>query len=190
MLQIILAIKNENERMLVEEIYETYEKHMYMIAFGILHNQQDAEDAVNNTVIKIIRYIDKFVDISCKETKRLIVIYTRSVAFNMYKLKKRKLNFSLPVSDDEDTDYEIRDEETSLEDIVINDETISIVRKSIEKLDVKYRDVIILKYYHHLKNAQIADILGISESAVNSRLTRARQLIKKGNEDILYARLN
>lgn len=190
MLQIILAIKDEDDRLLVEKVYETYEKHMYMIAFGILHNQQDAEDAVNNTVIKIIDYLDNFVDISCEETKRLIVIYTRSVSFNMYRSKQRQLNLFPLMSDDDNSENLFIDEETSLQDITINEETISIVRNAIEKHDLKYRDVIILKYYHNMKDAQIADILGISETAVSSRLTRARQLIKKESGDILYARLN
>jgi RNA polymerase sigma-70 factor (ECF subfamily) len=190
MLPIISAIKDDDDRLLVEKIYEAYEKHMYMIAFGILHNQQDAEDAVNNTIIKIIDYVDKFIDISCEETKRLIVIYSRSIALNMYKANQRRLNLSLALSEEDYGENEVLNENIDLQDIAINEETISMVRKSIEKLDVKYRDVIILKYYHNMKDAQIADILGISETAVSSRLTRARQLIKKESGDILYARFN
>jgi RNA polymerase sigma-70 factor (ECF subfamily) len=190
MLPIILAIKDDDDRLLVEKIYETYEKHMYMIAFGILHNQQDAEDAVNNAVIKIIDYLDNFIDISCEETKRLIVIYTRSVAFNMYRSKQRRLNLFPSMSDNESIENVFIDEGTSLQDMAINEETISIVRNAIEKLDVKYRDVVILKYYHNMGDTQIADIMGLSETAVSSRLTRARQLIKKESGDILYARLS
>lgn len=191
MLPIILAVKNEDNRLLVEMIYETYERHMYMIAYGILHNQEDAEDAVNNTVIKIINYLDNFVDIACEETKRLIVIYSRSVAFNMYRSKQKRLNLLTSISNDDDNSENVFiDEESSLQEMAINDETILIVRNAIEKLDVKYRDVIILKYFHNMKDAQIADIMGLSETTVSSRLTRARQLIKKESGDILYARLS
>ncbi|MEA4831242.1 ECF RNA polymerase sigma factor SigW [bioreactor metagenome] len=189
MIPIILAIKDERDRLLVENIYDTYEKKIYMIAYSILKNKQDAEDAVNNTIIKIIDYIDNFVDISCEETKRLIVIYSRSVALNMYNSKKIRSKMSLPICDDENNDHEINDIEENLQDIIINEETISIVRNAIEKLDVKYRDVIILKYYNNMKDAQIADILSISETAVSTRLTRAKNLLKKEGGYVLYARL-
>ena len=118
MLPIILAIKDENDRLLVERIYETYEKHMFMIALGILHNQQDAEDAVNNTVIKIIDYLEKFVDISCEETKRLIVIYTRSVAIDMYRSKQKKANV-FTIADDE-LEREFKSDEPEPDDVILS----------------------------------------------------------------------
>ena len=46
MLPIFLAIENDSERELAEQLFLTYKSKMYNIAYSILHNNEDAEDSV------------------------------------------------------------------------------------------------------------------------------------------------
>lgn len=67
------------------------------------------------------------------------------------------------------------DEEKEAEEAVFRDDTVIL---AIRQLKPKYREVVLLFYYQELKVKEIAGILGISESAVTVRLTRAREQLK------------
>ena len=60
MLSIYLSmVETDEERDLVTRIYTHFERMMYKIALGILKNPQDAEDAVSEAFIRIIKNLDK-----------------------------------------------------------------------------------------------------------------------------------
>jgi len=54
MFYLLLAALDEEERSLAERLYYEYRSRMFAIAYSILQNPHDAEDAVENTAIKII----------------------------------------------------------------------------------------------------------------------------------------
>ncbi len=58
-------------------------------------------------------------------------------------------------------------------------DTVSLVREVIAQLEPGLREVIYLKYYNRLGYAQIAQVLGVSEEAVNGRLRRARDKVRR-----------
>ena len=60
MLAIIMSIENSSDRAFVEDIYHLYSEKMYLIAYDILKNHHDAEDCVQETVVKIIDKIERF----------------------------------------------------------------------------------------------------------------------------------
>ena len=55
----LLADLSVEQKDLVLDIYEKYADFMYSEAYGILHNKHDAEDAVSDTMVKIIKYIER-----------------------------------------------------------------------------------------------------------------------------------
>lgn len=84
------GIEDADECELVQQLFFTYGRQVKALARSILHNEQDVEDAMHDTFLKIIRYRKKFTDADPTETKRLIVILTKSVCFNLYRRKKRE----------------------------------------------------------------------------------------------------
>ena len=58
----MLAALSEDDRDFVSVIFEEYGKQMYSIALDILKNEHDADDALQETMYKIIKYVDKFAD--------------------------------------------------------------------------------------------------------------------------------
>lgn len=60
MLAIIMAIEDENDRLFVETIFNKYAEKMYLVAVNIFHNHDDAEDCVQDTIVKIIDKLDRF----------------------------------------------------------------------------------------------------------------------------------
>lgn len=65
------------------------------------------------------------------------------------------------------------------DDVVRSAETIGAVRRALESLDADQRDVLLRRYFHNLPIRQIAQSLGETEKAIESRLHRAREALRE-----------
>ena len=145
---------------------------MYNIAYKILHNQTDAEDAVHNAFIHLINHLNKIKDVNENKTKSFIVIITRNAAIDIYRknMKRREEPYEeqdvMPLVDEMNPEY-----------IEISREAFQMRIKQIQSLDDKFADVVILKYVHELSNEQISEMLHISQDNVRLRLFRAKKMI-------------
>jgi len=90
---IILNTLNDFDRDIVERVYHNHKKQIIHIAKKFLKNNQDIEDALSDTMMKVIKHRKDFIGISENETKRLIIIYTRSTCIDML----RKKNGAIPL---------------------------------------------------------------------------------------------
>lgn len=98
---------------------------MYSIAYKILHNHNDTEDAIQDALIKIHLNIEKFYKLQTDELCLLIVIYTKNTAKDLYKRSSKRQTISLTYDEDgEERDFEILDESPDLDEIVINRERV------------------------------------------------------------------
>ncbi len=180
MLPIFMTIENADERFLAEQLYLTYKHRMYNLAFSILHNREDAEDTVMDTVYKIVKNIALFANADRNKTESLIVIMVRNTAINRYRYNKRHGY----VSADELGDIVPDDAPTAFE-LVIEEEAFNALVNKIHTLDPIYRDVLLLKYLYEYDNATVAAVTGVAEATVRVRLMRARamllKLLKGGN---------
>lgn len=71
------------EKSKFEQLYLEYRDLMFYVANGILHNQQDAEDVVHESFLKIIKIIGKIESPKSPKTKNLIVIVTERTAIDL-----------------------------------------------------------------------------------------------------------
>ncbi len=71
------------------------------------------------------------------------------------------------------------------EDLMISREECRIVREAVRKLPDKYRLPILLFYMEELSQAEIAALLNISESAVKTRVYRAKNILREKLEGLL-----
>ncbi len=76
-----------SERQKFREIYENYRRLMYQVAYEILKNHEDAEEALQEAFFRISKNISKISDTFCPQTKNYVVIICKKVALSM--LKKR-----------------------------------------------------------------------------------------------------
>ena len=58
----IEAIEDEQEREFIGELFDRYSKRVKALAWGILGNEEDAEDAMGTTFYKVIKYKNKFIN--------------------------------------------------------------------------------------------------------------------------------
>ncbi len=190
MLAIIMAIENEHDRLFVESIFNMYSEKMYLIAMDIINNHHDAEDCVHDTIVKIIDKLERFKQANREDYLiKLIVITCRNTAINKYR-ENQKRNYweiSTTVFDEEEESsiMDIPDLSSNVEKIVINKFTCNYIKEIIDKLDLKYRDVIVLKGYGY-GYEEIAYLMHISQELVRKRYSRARKKILEMGGDTLY----
>ena len=190
MLPIILNIAEDDERAFVEEIYLKHEKQLYSIAMKYLHNHYDAQDCVHDTVRVIIESMDKFKtaqDMGYLE--RLLNVVCRNRALNMLRVKKNQNEYEQSLMkynylDDQYEEMEIPDYASCVDKLYISEENCNYLHDLINKLDDKYRDVILLKSMG-FDSHSIAEVMNISVELVRQRYLRAKkQLWEMGGKDL------
>lgn len=173
----------DSDRRFAEKLYADYKDYMYTIAINVLKNRHDAEDAVNDAMCKILKYLSKFQNGTSAEVCNMITLCIRSVvrnkALDHYKKRARyeKNRAEYYEYDRESGEYverEFEDTEFDLEEEVIRKEECAIVRKSLHLLPEEQRDAVNLVYMCECSCVEAADILGVSAGVVRTRVHRAR----------------
>ena len=152
------------EKIRFEQIYLKYRGLMYHVADGILHNRQDAEDAVHNAFLKIIKKFSKFQDAPAKDLARQIVAIARNEALSLL----RKQKDTAPLEDWEgfaETAEKVSDYHALVD--------------SFACLPQTYRAVMEMKLLLGYSDGEIAATLDLSKKAVSVRISRGRQLLRE-----------
>lgn len=137
-----------------------YTLNMYRLAFSILRNDPDAEDAVSEAVLRA--YEKRSSLRKAENFKGWILRITANEAARIYRRNKRVS----PVEWEENMSPAFYDEHHELWDAVM-------------KLEQGHRDVIVLYYYEQCSLKEISRILGCREGTVKSRLYRAREQLRR-----------
>lgn len=173
MFMILSAIEDENTRNKVEQIYHLYRKLLYFTAYDILKDYYEAEDAVQNAIIKICDYADKIEEIRCNRTKGFLVIIVRNIAINLYNRRKRK----------KDIDYEqienYYDDSSDInpEEHVIRVDDAEWIARKLALINPGYADMLVLRYTYQFSLEEIAQLMDITENHARVKLHRARKAL-------------
>ncbi len=186
----LLALEalEEKERVFIERLYNDYSKRVKELSISIFHDDKYADDIVNDTFLKVIRYKEKFFDASETECVRLIIICTRSVCFDLYKHNKKIRFESLENyynNEGEDDDQLDIPSGFDLLKMIVDEETSIYVKDAINKLKDPARDMIILKFYYEMKNVEIAEFYKMNPSTVNTVIQRSIKRLRKELERYL-----
>lgn len=92
MLLIYLAmVDSDEEKDLVEKLYNTYKNTLFNICFAIVRNRTDAEDAVHDTFIRIIDNLCKIKDVDSPQTKAFCIVIARNAAVDILRKSKKSV---------------------------------------------------------------------------------------------------
>jgi len=141
-------------------VYETYKVMVFQIAYSYLQSVEDAEDAVLESFMRLLRINNNFV--SSDDERRYLTRIVVNVSKDMLR-KKRPVSISDPI-------------------VAISDEPLNeneYIWDEVNKLKTKYKDVIILRYVNEYSFSEIAKVLKISASAARKRHERALKMLKE-----------
>lgn len=163
MLIYLSMIESQDDRHKFERIYERYRNLMYHVAYRILGNPQDAEDAVHQAFVSIIQNIHKFVQIDCPETRSFIVIMTERKAIDLIRIRHSEK--ILPLHEDL----------VGLEIPAPGDHGLA---DALAKLPARYREVLLLRFDSGYSTRELAKMLGLTESGVRKLIWRAKDALR------------
>lgn len=147
----LMMIDSPQDRSKFEKLYREYRGLMYQVAYEILHNEQDAEDAVHQAFVKIAEHIEKIEDAICPKTKGYVVTVIESKSIDLYRYKQRHPTEELS--------------EDAL-GITIDYDGPNILAKCMAKLPANQRTVLLLKHLHGFSNREAGKIMGMTEANV------------------------
>lgn len=157
-------IETQAEQSKFEKLYLTYRQMMYALAFQILHNESDAEDAVHAAFIKLAENLEKISDPMCPKTKGYIVTIVENKAIDIYRSKQR--HPQVPYCDETvGLHVEYRGENE--------------LARCMAQLPAKYRNVLLLKYSYGYDTKEVAKIMGISQANAYKLEQRAKVKLEK-----------
>ena len=174
----IQAIENDEQREAVERICDLYYRNMLKTALDILHHKEDAEDAVQDAFYNISKHADLFLDTESEATIARISIYTRNAAINIYN-RKKKTNEIFSSLDAQESPSSAIIAEEDLDRILENEETARAIDSAIKQLGKPYSDVIMMKYFYHYRNIDIAQAMNTDANDINGKIFRAKKKLRK-----------
>ena len=173
-----LATKDEKT---FQELVQSFRKHVYLTCLGFVQDEDDAEDVTQEVFIEVFRSVEKFRG----DSKLSTWIYRIAVNKSLNYLRKHKKTrsfisidqlFHLPHSNNET----FESNEPSTEDKELEKKELSkVLEKAIHSLPSNQQIAFTLSKYDELPYQEIADVMKISLSAVESLIHRAKLNLQK-----------
>lgn len=158
---------------MLEALVRQHSRLVYRIAFGVLRRHQEAEDATQETFLRVLRYGSKLSAVD--DPKTWLAQIAWRVAVDRSRARHRK---EVSLDEGEGAVMEVAASDASAETTVHGAEMSAMVEKLIDALPEKLREPLILSAIEEMTPREMAATLGINEAAVRSRIFRARQILK------------
>jgi RNA polymerase sigma-70 factor (ECF subfamily) len=148
--------------------------------------RQEVEDIAQEVFLKVFRAIDRFDPMRAKFTT-WVYTFVRNHCYDV--LKKRRLpTQSLAAARDDEPARDVRDERERLPTReLLNTELGQQIADALAELGEDQRMVFVLREYEDLDYATIAEVTGVSEGTVKSRLFRAKETMRQRLQPYLRA---
>lgn len=167
----------------LEELVSRYDAKAYSLVYRMLGNREDAEDALQDTFLNVVRSLGRF------EARSSFSTWLYRIAANaaLTKLRKRGRQDRSEAEFLEDV-YSVQkqaqqpatlpDWSSSPDKALLSSEMRQVLDEAIDELPEVYRVVFVMRDIEQLPAAEVAEILGLSVPAVKSRLHRARMYLR------------
>jgi RNA polymerase sigma-70 factor, ECF subfamily len=176
---LLVAAAKRGDAAAFEELVNRYENKIFRLTRNITGNQEDAEDAMQDAFLKAYSHLDGFQGDSRFYTW-LVRIAANEALMRLRKRRPGQLSLDEPIEGDADLmPRELEDWRPSPEREYAQSEMQHILAEVIEKLEPEYRIVLVLRDLEEMSTQETAETLGISVTAVKSRLLRARLKLRE-----------
>jgi RNA polymerase sigma-70 factor (ECF subfamily) len=182
-LALVTAVKGGDKRAF-KVLMQRYQRKVYAVAFGFLRNQEDALDVVQESFIKVHRYIAKF------EGNSSFYTWLYRIVANLCIDQLRKAKRHRDVEFDDGLRHDGKDESPSdllphfshlgdPVDMLRRKEILAAVEASLEHLSDKHRAVIVMRELQGMSYEEMAQAMKCSKGTIMSRLFHARRNMQR-----------
>jgi RNA polymerase sigma-70 factor (ECF subfamily) len=162
------------------QLVKRYDRNVFRIAQHITHNEEDAQDVVQDAFLKAYQNLDQF------QGNSKFYTWLVRIAVNeaLMKLRRRRTDRTVSIDEDVETEEgsmprEVADWSPNPEQLYRQSELSDILKKTIQGLPQGFRTVFVLRDVEGLSTEETAEMLGLSIPAVKSRLLRARLQLRE-----------
>ena len=158
------------------ELVHRYKDRLLNFVFGYFKNREQAEDVVQDTMIKLYTHASYYKPIAKFST--WIYTIAKNNALTELRKNKRKQTVSLWTNEGKPIDIEMKDE--LLEQTVYNKMAVEELNKYLDEIPENFRIAVVLRDFQELSYEEISKILEIPLGTIKSRINRGRiQLSEK-----------
>ena len=178
------ATKAEMPLVSVETLVAEYSLMAFRIAYSILRNHHDAEDAVQESFLRVLRHRERLLEIRNAKTWLARIAWTAA-------LDRRSSRARVSGNEDAaepDVMMQFSDRRPGAEEQLAGKQMQKLLEQMIAALPENLRHPLELSTVHDLNSTEIAEILKIPEGSVRTRLMRARQRLKEKLAVVLEAK--
>jgi RNA polymerase sigma-70 factor (ECF subfamily) len=154
------------------KLVEAYQTHVYNLCYRMLGEPESAEDAAQETFLRAFQHLHRY------DSKRSFATWLLSIAahYCIDRLRRRKFSMTSIDQNEDEGGFELPDADApNPEAETIHSEQRERMQGLLKRLDATDRAAIVLRYWEDYSEAQIAEALNLTVSAVKSRLHRARR---------------
>jgi RNA polymerase sigma-70 factor (ECF subfamily) len=154
------------------ELVNTYQNAVYNLSYRMLGERTEAEDAAQEAFLRAYMNLQRY------DPARSFKTWLLSIASNhcIDRLRRRRLTW-LSLDEPLPPNIILSSDEPEPEEATIKDQRSQAIQTLLNELSTEYRAAVILRYWYDYSYTEIADILDTTESAIKSRLFRARQAL-------------
>ena len=178
-LPLVLAAK-KGDLEAFSELVKRYDRNIFRIAQHITHNEEDAQDVVQDAFLKAYQNLEQF------QGNSKFYTWLVRIAVNeaLMKLRRRRSDKTVSIDEDVETEEgsmprEVADWSPNPEQLYGQSELSDILKKTIQGLPPGFRTVFVLRDVEGLSTEETAEMLSLSIPAVKSRLLRARLQLRE-----------
>jgi RNA polymerase sigma-70 factor (ECF subfamily) len=179
--EISLEALRRGDRREFARLVDAYSGPLYRLALKMLGNASDAEDALQNTFLKAFQHVDKF------EGRSSLSTWLYRIASNEALMMLRKRHPETSFSDMTPEDEDIRNYDPVQltdwcclpEEELLSAEARTTLDRAVEHLPETLRIVFVLRDIEDLSIQETSQVLSLSETAVKTRLLRARLRLRE-----------
>ena len=162
------------------DLVKRYDRNIFRIAQHITHNEDDAQDVVQEAFLKAYQNLNQF------QGNSKFYTWLVRIAVNeaLMKLRRRRTDRTVSIDEDVETEEgsmprEVADWSPNPEQLYGQSELSDILKKTIQGLPPSFRTVFVLRDVEGMSTEETAEMLDLSIPAVKSRLLRARLQLRE-----------
>lgn len=160
---------------IVEALVREHSRLVYRIAYAVLRRHHDAEDATQETFMRVLRYRSKLTEVADSKTWLARIAWRVAVD----RAQRRRGTQEVAMDDLGKPIAEVASGNAPADQNLQGAQISAVLDKLIAALPAKLREPLILSTIEEMSPKQVAATLGINEAAVRSRVFRARQILKE-----------
>jgi RNA polymerase sigma-70 factor (ECF subfamily) len=168
--EVLIGRIANGDRLAMQVLFARHQVRVYRFVLRLVRNEATAEDLISEVFLDVWRQAGKF------EGRSAVSTWMLSIArFKALSALRRKPEQEL----DEETAEQIEDHADTPETALAKKDKAAVLRQALSKLSADHREIVDLVYYHEKSVEEVAEIVGIPEATVKTRMFYARKKLSE-----------